>query len=228
MGGVVVDGRAGVAMMELPVVLPPPDLLVPFLIAGLALNLTPGPDMTYVATVAGRSGWRAGVVASLGIAAGCLVHITMAVAGLSGLLAASEVLFSILRVIGAGYLAWIAIGLLRGGASDDAGHGQPTARGAAVFRQGMMVNVLNPKVGLFFLAFLPQFVDPSRGYTALQLLTLGLIFNVGGTVVNAVVSIGVDRAARRASALPRAAAAIRWCAGSALLYFAFRLARSRR
>lgn len=206
--------------------LPPADLLIPFLVAGLALNLTPGPDMTFVAAVAGRAGWRCGFVASLGIAAGCVVHVTLAVTGISGVLAASESMFAILRLAGAGYLVYVAIGILRGAAPNGEEVRPASPSWAGVFRKGLMVNVLNPKVGLFFLAFLPQFVDSSRG-TGLQLLFLGLLFNLSGTLVNLLVSVAVAGSARPLAHLPMATRGIRWLAGAALLFFAFRMAHSR-
>lgn len=201
--------------------IPPGDLFIQFVIVGLALNVTPGADMTYVASVAARDGWRFGIIASLGIAAGCLAHVTMAVLGLSSLIIASPVLFTFVRYAGAAYLAYIAIGILRGGAAKKTAQ-FPPVRSIAIFRQGLLVNVLNPKVGIFFLAFLPQFVDPKHGPTGMQLLTLGLIFNFNGTIVNSLVSVIAAHSARRLGSFSMAARFARWSAGSLLLYFAFR------
>jgi RhtB (resistance to homoserine/threonine) family protein len=171
------------------VILPDLGTLVLFMTAALALNVTPGPDMLYVIARSVGEGRTAGIISSLGIAAGCLVH-TLAVAlGLAGLLEAVPVAFEVVKWLGAAYLVWLGVRALR--KQRDSGD-QPTmseASRGAIFRQGMLTNVLNPKVALFFLAFLPQFVDPERGPVVLQLVSLGLLFNVSGTMVNILVAV---------------------------------------
>src|SRR5687768_8130280 len=180
--------------------LPDTNTLLLFMTAALALNVTPGPDMLYVVARSVGEGRAAGIISSLGIAAGSLVH-TMAVAlGLAGLLRAVPLAFEIVKWVGAAYLVWLGVRALRsqGGVG---GHSTvtPVSRGA-VFRQGMLTNLLNPKVALFFLAFLPQFVDPERGPVALQVISLGLLFNLSGTLVNigvAVLASGAGTWSRR-------------------------------
>jgi threonine/homoserine/homoserine lactone efflux protein len=171
------------------VLLPDPGTLLLFMMAALALNVTPGPDMLFVIARSVGEGRTEGVISSLGIAAGCVVH-TLAVAlGLAGLLRAVPIAFEIVKWMGAAYLVWLGIGMLwtRGAAAEHAA--PPPASKGAIFRQGMLTNVLNPKVALFFLAFLPQFVDPERGSVALQIVSLGLLFNVSGTLVNVLVAV---------------------------------------
>jgi threonine/homoserine/homoserine lactone efflux protein len=169
--------------------LPDPGTLLLFMTAALALNVTPGPDMLYVVARSVGEGRAAGVISSLGIAAGCLVH-TLAVAfGLAGLLRAVPVAFEIVKWTGAAYLVWLGVRAFRKQGTTTAHAPMTPASRAAVFRQGMLTNVLNPKVALFFLAFLPQFVDPDRGPVALQLISLGLLFNVSGTLVNVAVAV---------------------------------------
>jgi threonine/homoserine/homoserine lactone efflux protein len=164
--------------------------------AALALNLTPGPDMLYVAARSAGEGRPAGVVSALGIAAGTLVHIAAVALGLSALLAAVPVAYTVVRLAGAGYLIYLgARALLRSGVLAPAP--VPPATLAAIFRQGVITNVLNPKVALFFLAFLPQFVDPARETAAVQVLALGLLFNTSGTIVNVAVALGASGAAAR-------------------------------
>ena len=143
--------------------LPDGSTLLLFMTAALALNVTPGPDMLYVVARSVGEGRAAGVISSLGIAAGTLVH-TLAVAlGLAGLLRAVPIAFEIVKWMGAAYLVWLGVRALRA-RGHSTGHTRVApASMAAVFRQGMLTNVLNPKVALFFLAFLPQFVDPERG-----------------------------------------------------------------
>ena len=169
--------------------LPDASTLLLFMTAALALNVTPGPDMLYVVARSVGEGRAAGVVSSLGIAAGCLVHTVAVALGLAGLLRAVPIAFEIVKWMGAAYLVWLGVRALRArGHSADHARVAPASM-AAVFRQGMLTNVLNPKVALFFLAFLPQFVDPERGPVALQLVSLGLLFNVSGTIVNIVVAV---------------------------------------
>jgi threonine/homoserine/homoserine lactone efflux protein len=173
-----------------------PDLrtLAVFMAAGLALNVTPGPDMLYVAARSTAEGRRAGIVSALGIGAGTLVHITALALGLSAVLAAVPVVYDVVRFAGAAYLVWLGVrALLRPSAAPAETAITPAPLGA-VFRQGVITNVLNPKVALFFLAFLPQFVDPARGSAAAQIVALGLLFDTSGTIVNALVAIAASRA----------------------------------
>ena len=146
--------------------LPPLPVFLAFAVAGLALNIVPGADMTFVIASAARSGRRDGIVAALGIGAGTLVHILAAVLGLSAILAASQTAFTIIKWVGVAYLAWIAISLLRSGQRRSAAGNDPRKSGWQLFRAAALVNVLNPKVALFFLAFLPQFVDSTANVPA--------------------------------------------------------------
>jgi threonine/homoserine/homoserine lactone efflux protein len=158
-----------------------------FLAAGLLLNLTPGPDMLFVAGSSAAHGRRAGVMASLGVGAGCLVHTVLAAIGLSALLAASALAFDIVKWAGAAYLVWIGIGMLRRRAAS--GEAPLIVAPGRVFWQGALTNTLNPKVALFFLAFLPQFIVPDAPGQTLAFLALGALFNVGGTAVNIAVAL---------------------------------------
>jgi threonine/homoserine/homoserine lactone efflux protein len=165
-----------------------------FAAAALLVNLTPGPDMLFVIGSSAARGRRAGVLAALGVGAGCMVHIAMAAVGLSALLAASATAFTLVKWVGAAYLVWVGVTMLRSPAS----RGQ-TALGAAVvprssrvFWQGALTNALNPKVALFFLAFLPQFIEPGTSNQGWAFVALGLLFNVGGTLVNVVVALAAS------------------------------------
>ena len=166
------------------------DQLLLFIAAGLLLNLTPGPDVLYIVTHALKSGARAGVVAAFGITAGCFVHIFAAAAGISALLAASATAFTVLKWVGAAYLVWVGLRMLRSTApatlTVDAGESraQSATELKAVFYRGLGTNALNPKVALFFLAFLPQFIGPSIEHKSLAFLLLGLLFNFNGLFVN--------------------------------------------
>ncbi len=156
-----------------------------FVLAGLLLNITPGPDTLYIVGRSTTQGFRAGMFAALGIASGCFVHITAAAIGLSALLAASAAAFTMLKIIGAAYLVYVGITLLRepGNAKPNTSR-IPAAPLKRIFWQGFLTNALNPKVALFFLAFLPQFIDTSSPGKTAAFLLLGLIFNVNGTLWN--------------------------------------------
>ena len=170
-----------------------PDLhhLLLFVAAGVLLNLTPGPDVLYIVSNSLRSGAKAGVVAALGINAGCFVHIFAAALGVSALLAASPAAFTVLKWIGAAYLLWVGAKLIFARAP----HAAPDLRQLAgatpalplrkVFLGGFLTNALNPKVAIFFLAFVPQFIGPEAGDKALAFIALGSLFNVNSVAINA-------------------------------------------
>ena len=176
--------------------MPPLHSLALFMAAGLALNLTPGPDMLYVAARGAGEGRSAGIASALGIGVGTLVHIALVAAGLAAVLAAVPIAYLAIRLGGAAYLIYLGVRALLSQKSAEAAPLVPASIGT-IFRQGVITNVLNPKVALFFLAFLPQFVDASRGNPALQVIGLGLLFDTTGTLVNLAVAIGSSRAAEQ-------------------------------
>lgn len=198
-----------------------------FVSAGLLLNLTPGADMLFVAGTAGARGWRAGVLAALGVGAGCVVHIALAALGLSALLVASELAFTAVKLAGAAYLVWMGLGLLRATARpSDVPAAAPSGR--SVFWQGALTNALNPKVALFFLAFLPQFVDGEGASRAFAFVVLGVLFTVSGTVVNAVVALMAGRLSRGLAGQGRIGAWLQRAAGALFVGLGLRLALSGR
>jgi threonine/homoserine/homoserine lactone efflux protein len=151
-----------------------------FVVAGLLLNLTPGADLLYVAGNTAAGGRRAGMLAALGIGTGCLFHVLLAALGLSALLAASELAFTVVKWAGAAYLVWMGVSMLRSRGSASALSAIDPQR---VFWRGVLTNALNPKVALFFLAFLPQFIAPQSAHRTLAFGLLGLVFTVNGTLV---------------------------------------------
>jgi len=161
-----------------------------FAFASLVLNITPGNDMLYVATRSASQGVKAGIVSSLGVAGGCIVHLLAAVIGLSAIIVNSAVAFDIIKYIGAAYLVYLGIRSFLSKQNkfnlNDKIEKKPLSK---LFWQGVFTNVLNPKVALFFLAFLPQFIHPEKGNAALQILLLGLWFNFSGTIVNIIVAM---------------------------------------
>lgn len=170
--------------------MPDAHQLLVFIAAGWLLNLTPGPDVLYIVANALRSGARAGVAAAIGITAGCFVHVFAAAAGVGALLATSALAFTALKWAGAAYLLWIGARLLFARAPQQAADlqalaaAQPRLGFAAILRGGFLTNVLNPKVAIFFLAFVPQFIDPAAGNTALVFVLLGILFNVSSLPIN--------------------------------------------
>jgi threonine/homoserine/homoserine lactone efflux protein len=148
-----------------------------FSVAALALIVVPGPAVTYVVTQSLDKGRSAGLVSALGVAGGGLVHVTAATAGLSALIASSASAFTVVKLAGAAYLIAIGLWRLAGRGGGETTDREPVAT-HRLFWQGALVNVLNPKTALFFLAFLPQFVNPDRGSVALQAAMLGVVFVV--------------------------------------------------
>ncbi|HEY8026308.1 MAG TPA: LysE family translocator [Burkholderiaceae bacterium] len=161
-----------------------------FIVSGLLLNITPGPDSLYIIGRSATQGWRAGAAAAFGIGAGTMVHVLAAAFGLSAILATSATAFTIVKLIGAAYLLYVGAGMLfKRAAKADAGQddvssrtesGPASASMRQIFSQGFLTNVLNPKVALFFLAFVPQFIDPVSPHKALAFVFLGVVFNVNG------------------------------------------------
>jgi threonine/homoserine/homoserine lactone efflux protein len=168
--------------------------LLPFLAAALALNLTPGADMTYVIARSATQGRAAGISASFGVAAGSFVHSLLAAFGVAALVASSEAAFITIKVVGALYLLYLAWKAFRAGAQALRLQSLQPVKLRRVFAEGALTNLLNPKVALFILAFLPQFVDPHKGSVIVQILVLGLIFNIGGTTVNVIVAASAGAA----------------------------------
>lgn len=166
--------------------MPSIETLVAFFGVSALLALTPGPDNIFVLLQSAQRGWRAGMCVVLGLCLGLVGHTAAVALGLAAVFAASSLAFTVLKFCGAAYLAWLAWGALRApaGAGDAPAQGAaapgdgPAARGGALrmVGRGVVMNLTNPKVLVFFLAFLPQFADPARGAMARQVMVLGLVF----------------------------------------------------
>jgi len=184
-----------------------PDLphLLAFIAAGWLLNLTPGPDVLYVVTNSLRTGARAGIVAGLGITTGCFVHIFAAAVGVGTLMATSAAAFTVLKYIGAAYLLYLGVRMVLSRAPPPAEleetRGAAAAGGdrslKAIFLGGFWTNVLNPKVALFFLAFVPQFIAAGSKHAALCFVLLGVLFNLNAIPVNVGWALAAGWMARR-------------------------------
>jgi len=207
-----------------------------FILAGWLLNLTPGPDVLCIVSHSLRNGARAGIVAGLGVTAGCFIHIFAAALGVGALIAASATAFTVLKWVGAAYLFYVGARLLfsRGGGSPlgtaVAGGASAQARAdlGRVFRDGFFTNALNPKVALFFLAFVPQFIVPGTGDTTWVFLALGVLFNVNAIPVNVGWALAAAWAARRAAVVQRSLAVLDRVAGALFIAFGLKLALSSR
>lgn len=205
----------------------PAQLLI-FIPAALALNLTPGADMLFCMSQGARSGPRAGVAASLGIATGSLIHALLAGLGLAALLTAYPVAFEAVRWAGVAYLVWLAIQAIRSPVDLSAPVGGRAGGAYRAWRDGVFVNLLNPKVAVFVLAFIPQFVDPARGSALLQFLLFGAILNIGGTVINAAVGGFSGGIGKLLAGNRRVARVFQWFSAAVFLGLATRLAFERR
>jgi threonine/homoserine/homoserine lactone efflux protein len=211
----------------------PLEQLLLFIAAGLLLNLTPGPDVLYIISQSLRHGLRAGLVAALGITAGCFVHIFAAAVGVSALMLASATAFTVLKWLGAAYLVYVGVRMLFSRApavQGSAGEGaqDKNAAGTAVlktiFLRGFWTNALNPKVAVFFLAFLPQFIAPTVEHKPLAFLLLGLLFNFNAVWVNMGWALAAVWLAHKAGGLQ---ARMHWLdrvAGSLFIAFGCKLA----
>jgi len=186
-----------------------------FVTAGLLLNLTPGPDMAYIAARSAAGGFRDGVAATLGITSGCVVHTVAAALGLSALLATSSAAFTIVKICGAAYLLYIGIRLIassvRRASVDRERIAVAPASSMRIFREAFVINVFNPKVALFFLAFLPQFIDVDAPAKALSFILLGCVFNFNSLFVNVPVALLASHAGRK---LRSAKGVARWMTGA--------------
>jgi threonine/homoserine/homoserine lactone efflux protein len=198
-----------------------------FVLSGLLLNITPGPDTLYIVGRSSTLGLRAGAVAALGIGSGALVHICAAALGLSAILAASATAFTALKIVGAAYLVYLGISLIR---SRGSAQSPPVACGSrptvlrGIFFQGFLTNVLNPKVALFFLAFLPQFVVSDAPSKPVAFLLLGAIFDLNGTIWNLLVAWSTARISSRLAASGPAKTWFNRCVGGVLVFVGIRLA----
>ena len=199
-----------------------------FILSGLLLTIAPGPDTAYIVGRSVQIGWRGGAAAVFGISTGCLVHVFAAAAGLSALLMASTAVFTLVKWVGAAYLCFLGIMMLlsgpRAAAADavTAMHDPVSLR--QVFWQGALTNVLNPKVALFFIAFLPQFVAAEAPHKGLAFLLLGLIFIFNSTLWCLGVAAFAARAAGRVRQSGRAMAWVNRGLGGLFVFLGARIA----
>lgn len=195
-----------------------------FLIAAITLALIPGPDMVYVMARSVGQGRKAGIVSAFGVSVGLIIHTSAAALGLSALLMSSAFAYSVVRYLGAAYLIYLGTLMVLSKESIGSLATLKQASLGRIFGQGIITNVLNPKIALFFLAFLPQFIDVSSGQVAWQILILGIIFNTIGTsllivIANVAGSAGNWLRTRRGFSHIQ-----RWVTGSILIALGIRVA----
>lgn len=204
------------------------DSLLYFLTASVALSLAPGPDNLFVVAQGVSRGRRPAVAAAWGMCSGITVHTTAAALGLSALLYSSSLAFQVVKYAGALYLLYLAYAALRDSGTPLTAAGSTIVPLTALFRRGFFMNVLNPKVALFFVAFLPQFVAPDAGDAGLQMFALGLIFMAQAAVVFTIIAVGAGAVGHYLLQRPGAARALSWMAAAVFASLALRLALVRR
>ncbi|WP_169543154.1 LysE family translocator [Sneathiella aquimaris] len=195
-----------------------------FFAAVLVLNLTPGPDMLFSAACGMKGGSRAGLISAAGVASGALVHATFAAVGVTALLARSEFAYDLLRVAGALYLLWVGFKTFQEARKPvrvSTVDTHPSKR--HLFFRGFLTNVINPKVGLFFIAFLPQFVDPTTQHLTLTIFLMGCFVGVSGLVVNGAVGVLAGRAGQVMSDRPVLRKCLFYLSGSLFVGLALNL-----
>ncbi len=205
-----------------------PEQFLGFLLAAIAITASPGPDNLMVLGMGMSRGRRQGVAFGLGCALGCLSHTALAVAGVSAVIAASPFAFTLLRIAGGLYLVWLGVQALRskGGArvADAVAQDQSLS---ALFLRGMLANAINPKVVLFFLSFLPQFVVPSQGAVGWQMAALGITFTVQAAVLFGLLGLFAGTIGQWLLRRPRAGLWLDRVAGTVFVGLGLRLIASR-
>lgn len=196
-----------------------------FVVSGILLNLTPGQDTFYIIGRSLAQGRRAGIVSVLGVSSGCVVHTFAAAFGLSAILASSAGAFLVVKAVGAAYLVYLGVAMMLARSANPVEAAGRTRDSAwAIYRAGFLTNVLNPKVALFFLAFLPQFVDPAAASKIGAFLFLGAVFIVNGTIWCLVLAWGASAMSRRFRESPSAIVLLKRAAGAMFVGLGVRLA----
>ena len=202
----------------------PLSVIAVFFLASSLLALAPGPDNIFVLTQAALRGWRAGLMVTLGLCTGLIGH-TLAVAfGVAAVFQASAAAFTALKLTGAAYLLWLAYQTMRASAQDLSSRKQENLSWSRLYRRGIIMNITNPKVSIFFLAFLPQFADPARGGVALQMISLGLIFIFSALLIFGAISLTAGALGDRLRRSTKAQILMNRIAGAVYAGLALRLA----
>lgn len=205
-----------------------PDIALSFFGVAVLLALSPGPDNLFVLMQSAMWGRSSGLYVVLGLCTGLVGHTVAVAVGLAALFAASETAFMALKLAGAVYLVYLAWGAFRAPATLSAQEGPPAQSRLRLYQRGIIMNLSNPKVSIFFLAFLPQFTDPDRGSVAMQTLSLGALFMLSTLLVFGLVAWFAGALGERMQKSRRAQRALNWTAGTVFLGLALRLALTER
>lgn len=205
----------------------PIDVLLLFVLASAALAVAPGPDNIFVLTQSAIHGRKAGVFVTLGLCTGLVVHIMAVAFGVAAIFKTSAVAFTVLKVVGAAYLLYLAWQSFRAGNTSIAAEDSTPISARALYARGILMNVTNPKVAIFFLAFLPQFADPSRGTVAVQIVLLGAAFMATAFVIFCGIAWAAGRIGYWLKKSQRAQTMINRIAGTVFVLLACRLAVSK-
>ncbi len=206
------------------------DQFLIFLVAAVLLNLSPGADHVFILTRTIAQGRFAGFLSSWGVCTGAMIHVLAAAFGISAILAASATAFTVVKLAGAAYLIWLGVRALqsKGLALSADTAATPPASAWTIYRQGVIVDLLNPKVAVFFMAFLPQFVDPALGGAAWQMVTLGAVVIAVALVWETSLIFGAGALSRRLRTQPAIAKWISYASGATFIGLGVRLAVERR
>jgi len=204
----------------------PTDILLFFIAASAALAIAPGPDNIFVLTQSAIHGRKAGILVTLGLCTGLIVHISAAALGVAAIFKTSTVAFTVLKVVGAAYLLYLAWQAFRAGDAQIAAASETTTSAKALYLRGILMNVTNPKVAIFFLAFLPQFADSSRGAVSMQMIVLGAVFMMTAFIIFCGIAWASSLIGSWLQRSKRAQMGINRLAGTVFILLACRLALS--
>jgi len=205
----------------------PNDVLLQFVTASAALAVAPGPDNIFVLTQSAIHGRKAGIIVTLGLCTGLLVHIAAVAFGVAAILKTSTIAFNMLKFVGAAYLLYLAWQAFRAGETQITETTENSISPKALYSRGILMNVTNPKVAIFFLAFLPQFADPSRGAIPNQIFMLGAVFMITAFIIFSGIAWGAGQIGGWLKSSKRAQVAINRIAGTVFVLLACRLVWSK-
>lgn len=201
----------------------PLDVLGTYFLACLVLAIAPGPDNLFVLTQSALQGRKAGLLVVTGLCTGLLFHTTAVALGVAVIFKTSELAFTLLKVAGAVYLLYLAWGAFKSGATTIEGKSNPVLNSGQLYRRGIFMNVTNPKVSIFFLAFLPQFASPARGSLGWQMLELGLVFILSAILVFGAIALAAGSLGEWLNRSSRVQRMINWLAGTIFIGLAVKL-----
>ena len=201
----------------------PLDVLGTYFLACLVLAIAPGPDNLFVLTQSALQGRKAGLLVVTGLCTGLLFHTSAVALGVAVIFKTSELAFTLLKVAGAVYLLYLAWGAFKSGATTIEGKSNPVLNSGQLYRRGIFMNVTNPKVSIFFLAFLPQFASPARGSLGWQMLELGLVFILSAILVFGAIALAAGSLGEWLNRSSRVQRMINWLAGTIFIGLAVKL-----